>query len=210
MRTRAHLLVMAKAPVAGRVKTRLMRAMSAQQAADIAEAALHDTLTAVAGCASPRRILALDGDVGSWLPAGFDVVEQRGTTFNDRLAAAWRHAGAPGLQIGMDTPQVSSALLDESLQRLHAPGVDAVLGPAADGGWWAIGFRAPAEGAFDGVPMSACDTGELQLARLRELGLRVALLPELRDIDEPEDLAEVARQFPHLRVAAVAQEAIAI
>lgn len=206
MGTRAHLLVMAKAPVAGRVKTRLTRALSAEQAAAVAEASLRDTLAAVAQCRGVRRIVALDGEPGPWLPEGFAVTPQCGGSFNKRLAAAWRDAGGPGLQIGMDTPQVSAALLEDSLRELDRPGIDAVLGPATDGGWWAIGFRAHIAGAFDDVPMSAPDTGERQLARLRELGLRVGLLPELRDIDEPEDLVAIAGQFPHLGVAALAPE----
>src|SRR5690606_23084798 len=67
---RTHLLVMAKAPVAGRVKTRLVPPLSAAEAAAVAEAALADTLEAVAACGAERRVLALDGEPGPWLPEG--------------------------------------------------------------------------------------------------------------------------------------------
>ena len=200
-----HVLVMAKAPQPGEVKTRLMPALSASQAAEIARAALEDTLAAVRRCAASRHIVALAGDRGPWLGDGFEVLAQRGTTFTERLTDAWAYAGAPGIQIGMDTPQITAELLDDALARLAHGRDDALVGPACDGGWWALGLRAPIGGVFDGVPMSRVDTGERQVARLRELGLRVGLLPELRDIDEPDDLAAVAAGFPHLRVAAAAR-----
>ncbi|HEX4865631.1 MAG TPA: DUF2064 domain-containing protein, partial [Acidimicrobiales bacterium] len=125
-----HLLVMAKAPVPGKVKTRLCPPLTPSEAAEVAAAALADTLEAVAGCRADRKILALDGSPGDWIPAGFEVVPQRGDTFNDRLAAAWKHANGPGLQIGMDTPQVTSELLDSCLAATFAPGVTASLGRA--------------------------------------------------------------------------------
>lgn len=194
---------MAKAPVPGEVKTRLTPPFTSMQAAALAQAALLDTLDAVRGSAAARRVLALAGKPGEWLGDGFDVVAQRGATFNERLANAWDDAGAPGLQIGMDTPQVSAALLDDCLARLGR-GPDAVLGLATDGGWWAIGFSHPVPTAFHGVEMSRDDTGDRQLHRLRALGLRVELLPELRDVDVVTDLKVIAKDHPSLRVARAA------
>ena len=92
----------------------------------------------------------------------------------------------------MDTPQVTRGDLARGLERLAAPGVDAVLGPAADGGYWAIGLREAQPRAFLGVPMSTAWTGRAQRARLRRLGLRVALLPALRDVDRIADARAVA------------------
>ena len=106
---------MAKEPRPGRVKTRLCPPCSPDEAAAVAEAALADTLAAVAACGAARKILALDGEPGPWLPPGFEVVRQRGADFNQRLAAAWSDAGGPGLQLGMDTPQVGAPELDELL-----------------------------------------------------------------------------------------------
>lgn len=198
----AHVLVMAKAPVAGRVKTRLCPPCTPSEAAAVATAALADTLDAVAACAVERRIVALDGEPGPWLPPGFEVVPQVGSTFADRLQAAWDHAGGPGLQIGMDTPQVDAPLLEACLAPLlRADGPDAVLGPASDGGWWAIGFRSPPAGAFRGVPMSQPTTGRVQRQRLAELGLRVATLPELVDLDDVEAARAVADAAPGTRTA---------
>lgn len=195
-------LVVAKAPVPGRVKTRLCPPLSPVEAAAVAEAALADTLEAVLRCGADRFLLALDGDPGSWLPPGFEVVDQRGDGLDQRLAAAWEDAGGPGVQVGMDTPQLRTADLDAALARLDDH--DAALGLAEDGGWWAIALRRPDPVCFLGVPMSTARTGAAQRRRLLDLGLSVADLPTLRDIDEIDDLRAVATRHPHLRVSAAA------
>jgi uncharacterized protein len=193
---------MAKAPVPGRVKTRLCPPCTPEQAAQLAEAALADTLQAVAGCGADRRVLALDGEPGDWLPAGFDVVTQAAGAFDQRLAAAWEAAGGPGVQIGMDTPQVTPGLLDEALAALDGAG--SALGPTVDGGWWAIALRRPDPGVFLGVPMSTARTGALQHRRLRSLNLDVALLPTLVDLDTVDDLPAVLDAASGARTAALA------
>jgi rSAM/selenodomain-associated transferase 1 len=195
-------LVLAKAPVAGRVKTRLGPTLSPAEAAQVAEAALADTLEAVAGCGAARRVVALDGAPGPWLPPGFEVLAQRGTGLDQRLAAAWDDAGGPGVQVGMDTPQLLAGQLDEALAALDDD--DAALGLAEDGGWWAIALRRPDPRCFLGLPMSTTGTGAAQHRRLRELDLTVAALPVLRDIDTTLDLAAVAASWPHLRTSVLA------
>lgn len=198
----AHVLVMAKAPVPGRVKTRLCPPCTAKQAAAVAEAALADTLEAVAACRAARRIVALDGAPGPWLPAGFRVIPQRGRGLAERLANAWRDAGGPGIQIGMDTPQVTTAELDRLLT-LVRPGT-AVLGHALDGGWWVIGLDGvDPHMVFGGIPMSTELTGHCQDRRLRSLGLTVAHASPRRDIDTAADVDRVSAQAPWLRTARV-------
>jgi rSAM/selenodomain-associated transferase 1 len=185
------LLVIAKAPVAGRVKTRLCPPCSPDEAAALAAAALADTLAAATQAVRPsRRVLVLDGDPGDWVPEGFDVLAQRGDGLAERLGAAFADVGGPGLLIGMDTPQVTAALLDAGIAALD--GADAVLGLARDGGYWAIGLRRPDAAVFRDVPMSAADTGAVQRARLAALRLRTASLPRLRDVDTIADAHAVA------------------
>ncbi len=198
-----HVLVMAKAPVAGRVKTRMCPPCTPVQAAALAEAALADTLDAVAACGAERRLLALKGEPGPWLPAGFEVFAQCGDGLDERLAHAWSVAGGPGLQIGMDTPQLDAGTLDAACATLLTPGTDAVLGPATDGGWWGIGLRWPSAAMFLGVPMSTTQTGAAQVARLEGLGLRVGSLPSMTDIDDIASAHEVATQIPGSRTAGV-------
>jgi rSAM/selenodomain-associated transferase 1 len=195
------LLVIAKAPVAGRVKTRLCPPCTPAEAARLARAALEDTLAAAGGARRRgRRVLVLDGVPGPWLPPGWEVVAQRGDGLAARLAAAFAHAGGPALLVGMDTPQVTAAQLDAGLAALAGAG--AVLGPAPDGGYWAIGLRAPDAAVFDGVPMSVAGTGAAQRRRLQALGLRTALLAPLRDVDTIADAHAVAAAAPAGRFAA--------
>ena len=198
-----HVLVMAKAPVPGRVKTRLCPPCTPHEAAALAEAALADTLDAVTGCGAGHRILALEGAPGPWLPPGFEVIPQATGGLDRRLAAAWAAAGGPGVQIGMDTPQVTVDLLDHALAALDdAP---AALGHALDGGWWAIALRQPDARVFLDVPMSTSSTGRVQEGRLRHLGLDVAMLPTLVDLDTVADLPAVTETGNAIRTAALAR-----
>ncbi|HEV7761247.1 MAG TPA: DUF2064 domain-containing protein [Acidimicrobiales bacterium] len=196
------LLVLAKEPVAGRVKTRLCPPCSPGQAAAVAEAALADTLAAACGSGADRVVLALDGRPGAWCPPGVDVVDQGRGDLADRLARAWSATAGPALQIGMDTPQLTAAALDEAMAALGAPAVDAVLGPAHDGGWWAIGLQRPHPLVFTGIPTSRSDTGARQATRLAALGLRTRALPARRDVDTWPDALAVAAAHPATAFAA--------
>jgi uncharacterized protein len=201
----ATLLVIAKQPVPGRVKTRLVPPCTHEQAAVLAEAALADTLHTMLMLPARRRVLVLDGRPGPWLPPGFDIVPQCGGPLDERLADAFAAVRGPALLIGMDTPQVTPGLLTVDWQA-----ADAVFGPAADGGFWALGLRVPAPALLRGVPMSTPSTGAVQRARLLAAGLRVADLPQLRDVDTAADAVAVARQAPWSRFAARARELAAV
>jgi hypothetical protein len=196
-----RLLVIAKAPVAGNAKTRLCPPCTEAQAAGLAEAALADTLAAVAAVSCGGRTLVLEGAPGDWLPEGFEIVAQRGAGLAERLAAAFADTGEPALLVGMDTPQLDPELLEDGLERLRRPGPDAVLGPAEDGGYWAIGMREPQPDAFLGVPMSSERTAEHQRRRLRRLGMAVEELATLRDVDYWADAVAVAAAAPGSRFA---------
>jgi uncharacterized protein len=199
--SRPALIVFAKAPVAHRAKTRLCPPLGPEQAAALAEAALHDTLVAVAGAPAGRRVLVLDGKPGAWLPGGFEVIPQPQGSFAARLSRAFADVGEAAVLIGMDTPQVTAGLLAGCLERLSARRTDAVLGRTPDGGYWAIGLRRPDPRVFRGVPMSTARTGSRQRERLRELGLRTAGLPRLRDVDHFADALAVATEAPGTRFA---------
>ncbi|MET9252726.1 DUF2064 domain-containing protein [Streptomyces sp. NPDC003717] len=191
------LLVIAKEPRAGRVKTRLTPPFTPAEAAALAEAALADTLHAVAAAPARRRVLVLDGAPGPWLPPGFEVVPQCAGGLDERLADAFAGCAGPALLIGMDTPQVTPELLTVDLA-----GCDACLGPAEDGGFWALGLARPDPALLRGVPMSTPVTGTAQRARLRAAGLRVRDLPPLRDVDTAADARAVAALAPESRFAA--------
>jgi rSAM/selenodomain-associated transferase 1 len=212
------LLVLAKSPVPGLAKTRLCPPASPAQAAALAAAALLDTLETVCTVSGAVPMVAWTGDLVDAVNSK-DVSQaldrtvqfrQRGDLLGARIAAAHtevadRAPGAAVLQIGMDTPQVTESGLTAALEILTGePGPDAVLGPASDGGWWALGLRDPrAATLIEDVPMSRSDTGTRTLAALRSAGLNVVLLEELSDVDTAADALTVgARCRPGSRFAA--------
>jgi rSAM/selenodomain-associated transferase 1 len=214
--THQGILIVAKAPIPGQVKTRLTEKFSEIEAAELAAAALLDTLDTALSVASAPVVVALAGsldnaiggeDIG-WRLRHTTVIAQRGNSFGERLHNAHRDAdnavhGAV-FQVGMDTPQVTAGQFRAALAALDD--ADCVLGPATDGGWWGLGLHG-ARGAHTlcGVPMSSADTGAATRAALEAGGLRVTELPELSDVDHPEDIDGVAcRCAPGSRFAATA------
>lgn len=201
------MLVVAKAPVPGFAKTRLAATVGAQAAADIAAAALLDTLDVVAELRA-ASVVALTGDLTRAARrhdlekalSQHHVIEQRGSGLGQRLAAA--HVDAAELtnadavvQVGMDTPQLTADLIGEALAALA--GADAALGAAADGGWWCLGVRnARLAQCLGSVPMSRPETAAITYAALRRQGASVSWLPELRDVDTVHDAVEVAARIP--------------
>ena len=214
MINRFVLLMVAKAPVPGLAKTRLTPPATPYQAADIAAAALLDSLDAMLATPGALPVVALTGELTnavrrdelrSRLGTAF-VVEQRGTRFADRLAnahadAARAYPGLPVVQIGMDTPQVTPALLAATAAALDD--ADAALGPAADGGWWVLGLTNPANAVLlRGVPMSTPDTFRDTWAALTDAGLHTGKVAELSDVDTIADAEQVAGDIPESRFAA--------
>ena len=195
------LLVIAKAPVPGRAKTRLSPPCSPEQAAALAGAALRDTLAAAARARyAGRRVAVLEGEPGPWLPRDFEVIPQRGDGLAQRLAAAFDDVREPAFLVGMDTPQITPAQLDAGLTAV-ARG-DSAFGPALDGGYWGIGLRTPDAAVFADVPMSTGHTGAVQLARMAERGLEPVILPPLRDVDTFDIAQAVAAEAPRTHFAA--------
>jgi hypothetical protein len=207
------LLMVAKAPVPGLAKTRLTPPATPEQAAEIAAAALLDSLDAVLATPGAAPVVAMTGDLSSAVRCDelrsrlgpVLVVEQRGTTFADRLAnahadAARHYPALPIVQIGMDTPQVTPALLAATAAALDGTG--AVLGPAADGGWWVLGLTDPAAAtSLRGVPMSTPDTFRDTLDALIGAGTQVEKVAELSDVDTIADALRVADEIPDSRFA---------
>lgn len=209
------VLVMAKAPVPGLAKTRIASVVGDEAAADLAAAAFLDTLAAVEAWApASRRIVAMTGTLAHARRAdelatrlrGWQVVPQRGASFAERLVHAHHDAAASWgatqavLQIGMDTPQLipaDLAALSRAVTGLDPSGVDAVLGPATDGGWWALATRRA--GYVDGlvdVAMSTPYTCQHTATALSSAGARVGLAHMLSDVDVLSDATDVAALAP--------------
>lgn len=206
-----HLTVIAKAPEEGRVKTRLTPPCTAEQACDVAAAALLDTIDAVDRACDElagievRRVLLCDGEIERWRPAGYDLVAQRGDGLAARLANGFADLG-PGVIVGMDSPAGGPWLAD-AVRSVQA-GTD-VLGLATDGGYWIVGLADADPSRFDEVPMSTASTGLAQLRRLHAAGRPVRLLPCVRDVDDVDDLVAVAGSAATGRLPAVARAVVA-
>ena len=199
-----HLIVFAKEPVPGRVKTRLASVLGDEEAA-----VLHQTLTArtlrVAAdagpdvlelCCTPDHahpiLTALAGGTGARLTA------QGAGNLGNRMARAVGRVLAGEVSVvivGTDCPVLSTAYLHQAGQAL-AGGADAVLGPAEDGGYVLIGLRRYAPGLFDGIRWGGVEVYDAQRRRLRQAGFRCVELPTLWDVDRPADLE---RYRAHLR-----------
>ena len=202
-----QVIVVAEAPVPGLIKTGLTPPLRPEEAALVAEAALADTLDVVAATPVARRVIALDGAPGAWLPAGFEVIGQRGSGPDERVAAAFADAHAylplPMVLIGPETPQVTGAMLDDAIASLESGEADAVFGPATNGGFWLLGLRRPDRSLLAGLSMSAPESGRVLLERLAGDGLRVALAPRLTAAGTFDAAEQVAGQIPASRFAAI-------
>lgn len=213
---RPTVLVLAKAPTPGQVKTRLAASIGPEAAAVVAAAALLDTLAAcTAAVGAGRCRLAIDGDLSAAVAApdlvaalaGWAVVPQVHGTLGGRIAAACAGIDRPVVQIGMDTPQVTAEMLQVVIDALDLH--EAVLGPAEDGGWWVLGLRDPERAsAISDVPMSTAATGDLTRQALVDAGLSVGTVPALRDVDHLEDLLAVGALAPYSRTAAAIAEVV--
>jgi glycosyltransferase A (GT-A) superfamily protein (DUF2064 family) len=204
-----RVLVVAKAPVPGLVKTRLARDVGDDLAAEVAAASLLDTLAACADAVGPQQChLSLAGDLDDAVHGeriqrrlvDWRVTRQVGDGFAERLAHAHAGGAGPVVQVGMDTPQVTAELLLEVAAGLaEHPGV---LGPAEDGGWWVLALRDPAAArVLAGVEMSTPTTYDDTRAALSAAGVAVGGAPVLRDVDTLADAAAVAAASPETHFA---------
>lgn len=201
--------VIAKECLPGRVKTRLSPPLSPEVAAALAQLSLSRTLDTVRLLPARTRALVMDGTPKASDAEGFTVVPQATGGLDERLAAICDAATGPLLIIGMDTPQFSADHVAPLLQdwSTGASGLDAWIGPANDGGFWALALRRPDGALIRGVPMSTETTGAQQLARLLARGLSVGTLAELADMDHFSDALEIASAIPGTEFAHAVRDA---
>ena len=183
--------------------------LTPQTAAALAQLSLSRTLDSVRTLPARRRLLVMDGTpIARKAPAGFTVLPQASGGLDKRLAAICDAVSGPLLIIGMDTPQVSRDHVAPLLHDWSAAGArhEAWMGPATDGGFWALALLRPDGDLIRGVPMSDATTGARQLARLAAAGLSVGMLPELRDMDHFSDALQIAAEIPGSAFAAAVAE----
>lgn len=195
------LIVLAKQPVAGRVKTRLARTLGDEAAAGLQAAFLADTLRHAGRVRAARRLLCFaPPEARAWFAdqdAGAELAAQVEGDLGARLAAAFEHAFAAGassvLAVGSDAPQQDASVFERAFAAL-APG-RAVLRPSDDGGYTLVGLAARAPRLFEGIPWSSGAVLAASERRARALGLEVVLLEPGYDVDEAADLARLAAEI---------------
>jgi hypothetical protein len=204
------VVIMAKAPRAGEVKTRLCPPLTAGAAASLYRCFLLDKIAQVRALKAARPFLAYTpaearGEFEALAP-GLALVPQQGADLGTRLLASLRAAladGHPGaIAIDSDTPTLPTAFLQQAVDLIADPAVDVVLGPTDDGGYYLIGVRAARPGLFEGMPWSTPRVLEETLRRAAAAGLRPVCLPPWFDVDTPADLARLRQSVLRQRAPA--------
>jgi rSAM/selenodomain-associated transferase 1 len=185
-----RIVIFAKAPVAGLVKTRLIPALGAEGAADLAAAMLDTTCReALAAGVGPVELCLAGHPEWTGLPDTVEVTDQGEGDLGERLWRAARRVGAPLLLIGTDCPELDRNRLRAAAQWLRDH--DAMLHPAADGGYALLGLNRLDPSLFDAMPWSTDAVAAETSARIAALGWSVHIGETLRDIDEPADLVHL-------------------
>jgi rSAM/selenodomain-associated transferase 1 len=188
------VIVVGKAPIAGRTKTRLVPPLSATDAAALYGAFLLDTLTLAVSLGWERTTLVHPlghGPLLDEVPAGVRLLEQKGEGLGDALTYAFEHHFDSGTQsvilIGSDNPTLSAEPLLSAASALQS-GADVTIGPTRDGGYYLVGMRRPCPGLFEHIEWSTPRVFAQTLARAKHFGLHVHSVQEWYDVDEPADL----------------------
>jgi rSAM/selenodomain-associated transferase 1 len=197
---RHAIAVMAKAPKAGQVKTRLVPPLTQEEAAELYRCLLLDKILQVGTLSGVDPYLAYTppearAQMASLAPQDFTLIPQAGSDLGDRLhrlSAILLERGHPGvIIIDSDTPTLPSTYLLDALDRLQNRSTDLVLGPAEDGGYYLIGLKRPCRSLFDSIPWSGPSVLTETLWRASAQRLEVATLPPWFDVDTPNDLARL-------------------
>lgn len=203
------LVVMAKAPVAGRVKTRLLPHLSPQEAAALYRCFLQDRIMAI------RRLTGLDLAIAftpadardafaALAPSGFELFSQKGEDLGERLNNIFLEKIAGGYDavsiIDSDTPDLPGSAVRESFKRLLSNQTDVVFGPCPDGGYYLVGMRKPHPELFDDIPWSTATVLTCTLEKAKKLRVKTDLLPWWNDLDTLEDLIVFYNKYKHQRL----------
>ena len=201
------LIVVAKRPVPGQVKTRIAATLGPEQATELYRCALADTLELVASFPNLEHVISYappDDEARAYfaeLAPGWTLIPQQGEVFGERLLSAFQQLAERGprqmVLIGTDNPSLPSDLISQAFHALADEAVDAVLGPVSDGGYYLIGMRRPHPILFERIQWSTEVVADETRQRAAEAGLRLAEVPTWYDLDTADDLrklyAEISR-----------------
>ncbi len=201
------LAVMTKVPRAGQVKTRLTPPLSPQEAAELSICFLRDTAAtlgriALGGNARGIAIYTPSGaekEIEEILPVEMDLVPQRGDALGERLIFATEDLFSLGFKavclISSDSPTVPSHSFSQAVEILSTHEDTVVLGPSDDGGYYLIGFNKAQPALFENIPWSTERVLEQTIARAKENGLNVLLLPPWYDVDDGAGLRRLCEEL---------------
>ena len=201
------LAVMAKAPRAGKVKTRLQPPLTAEEAAALNVCFLRDTAENIAAIANEGAAQGLIcytpvGDEAAFddlLPEGFAVIAQRGDGFGERLLCAAEDILSCGFGavclIDSDSPTMPSSALRAAVNALARPGNQVVVGPSEDGGYYLIGMKRPHPLVFERIRWSTEHVYAETVARVREAEMQLVILPKWYDVDDASTLAVLEHEL---------------
>ena len=193
------LVIMAKEPRAGSVKTRLAATLGAEAAAELYAAFLRDKLDQVAGLGMVTPVVAYRPNAAraaflAMVPEGFSLLPQVGEGLGETLANVSAHCFERGasavILVDSDSPTLPPVYLERAARLLDgdARTCDLVLGPTDDGGYYLVGLRRHCPALFDGIPWSTDGVMEATLERASAEGLRVEMLPSWWDVDTIAEL----------------------
>lgn len=198
---------MAKAPLPGEVKTRLVPPLTFAEAAALNICFLRDMATNIAAVAADGRAegsvvytpLGAEGTFAGILPEGFKFLAQRGESLGDRLCNATDDLLKNGYSsvclINSDSPTLPPSVLDRAVESLAGDGDRVVLGAADDGGYYLIGLKQAHRNLFDRIAWSTADVLALTVERAAEIGLEVEMLPRWYDVDNGETLNRLCEEL---------------
>jgi hypothetical protein len=205
------LIVMAKYPRPGGVKTRLAAQIGAVRACDLYRAFLQDIhrRTCRIGRTVVWAVHPPEASLASILGESVAQIPQQGTDLGERMRVCFERVfcagGGPVVMIGADAPHLSLATVEQAFRRLQAN--DVVLVPARDGGYCLLGLRQLAD-IFSGIAMGTEHVLRCTGERISSLGLSLALLPETFDVDDMDDVRTLSSLIAEGRVELPATAAV--
>jgi len=198
------LVVVAKAPEPGRVKTRLSPALTHEEAAGLYRCMIADRLRELRGLEGIDQAIAYTPAhaIEAFLPLsrpGLGLFAQRGNDLGERLHNIFVDAFAAGYQavsiVDSDSPDLPGAIVLDSFRFMLSRDAEVVLGPCRDGGYYLVGMRKPHPELFENIPWSTGNVLESTVVKTRDQGLRTELLPLWTDLDTFEDLRDFYRRY---------------
>ncbi|MBI5419551.1 MAG: TIGR04282 family arsenosugar biosynthesis glycosyltransferase [Deltaproteobacteria bacterium] len=201
MRHENALILMGKAPLPGKVKTRLCPPLALRDAAALYACILSDVAEEMERLRGVERYLFFTpAEASAHFRAGpfggYHLRPQEGDDLGERMERAIGEAFNNGARrvavVGSDCPALSAARVRSAFRELSSA-ADAVFGPADDGGFYLVGLGGPSPALFGGIEWSTGSVLSAVLSRCRNAGMAYALLPRESDVDTSEDLAALRR-----------------